>query len=344
MDGKVNINSNNGEQKKNILVSGGAGFIGSHLCEELVRQGHQVICLDNFVTGTRMNIEFLLQLPNFHFIKHDIVEPIDLESLPELKPLHLDTLGLQEVYNLACPTSYKEYKELPLETILTNSHGTRNMLEIAVRYKAKFLHVSTSSVYGEPLSTIKFFKEDYWGYVSPIGPRSAYNEGKRFAESLVYNYGEYHNIQTKIARVFQTYGPRMRFDDARLIPDMIRAALKNEDLVIFGEEGKSTSFLYVSDLVEGLIKYMQADYGGVLNFGYPEEVKIEEAAKIIIELTSSTSKIVYEEAPPFIIKHGLPDITRAKDTLGWFPLIDLRTGLQKTIDYMKAQKDLLKLT
>ena len=340
MDSKIN----NGEQKKNILVSGGAGFIGSHLCEELVRQGHQVICLDNFVTGTRMNIEFLLQLPNFHFIKHDIVEPIDLESFPELKPLHLDTLGLQEVYNLACPTSYKEYKELPLETILTNSHGTRNMLEIAVRYGAKFLHVSTSSVYGEPLSTIKFFKEDYWGYVSPIGPRSAYNEGKRFAESLVYNYGEYHNIQTKIARVFQTYGPRMRFDDARLIPDMIRAALRNEDLVIFGEEGKSTSFLYVSDLVEGLIKYMQADYGGVLNFGYPQEVKIEEAAKIIIELTSSTSKIVYEEAPPFIIKHGLPDITRAKETVGWFPLIDLRTGLQKTIDYMKAQKDLLKLT
>ncbi len=344
MDIKVNNNTNNGEKKKNILVSGGAGFIGSHLCEELVRQGHQVICLDNFVTGTRMNIEFLLQLPNFHFIKHDIVEPIDLESFPELKPLHLDTLGLQEIYNLACPTSYKEYKELPLETILTNSHGTRNMLEIAVRYGAKFLHVSTSSVYGEPLSTIKFFKEDYWGYVSPIGPRSAYNEGKRFAESLVYNYGEYHNIQTKIARVFQTYGPRMRFDDARLIPDMIRAALKNEDLVIFGEEGKSTSFLYVSDLVEGLIKYMQADYGGVLNFGYPQEVKIEEAAKIIIELTASTSKIVYEEAPPFIIKHGLPDITRAKDTLGWFPLIDLRTGLQKTIDYMKAQKDLLKLT
>lgn len=337
-------NSPNQNKTKNVVVSGGAGFIGSHLCDELIKGGHNVICLDNFISGARDNIEFLLQSPNFKFINHDVIEPIDLEILPELKVLNLSTKGIQEIYNLACPTSYKEYKELPLQTILTNSHGTRNMLELAVKYKAKFLHASTSSVYGEPLKKLKYLKEDYWGYVSPIGPRSCYNEGKRFAESLVDNYGQYHDLQTKIARIFQTYGPRMKFNDARLIPDMVRSALTGEDLIIFGEKGKSTSFLYINDLVDGLVKMMQANGNLVLNFGHPKEIKIEEAAKIIIELTESKSKIRYQEPPPvFILKHGLPDITKAKEVLGWFPLTDLKTGLNKTVEYMKAQKGLLKL-
>ncbi len=328
--------------KKNILVSGGAGFIGSHLCDELVKQGHNVVCIDNFVSGTRSNIEFLLQMPNFKFINHNIVEPFDLESLSELSVFNIITKGIDEMYNLACPTSYKEYKELPLETILTNSHGSRNMLEVAVKYKAKFLHASTSSVYGAPLKNVKFFKEDYWGFVNPIGPRSCYNEGKRFAESLVDNYKDKYKLKTKIARIFQTYGPRMRFDDARLIPDMIRSALKGDNLIIYGGEEKSTSFLYVSDLVEGLLKLMNSDNNEVFNFGYPQEIKIEDAARIIIKTTDSKSKVKYEDELPFIMTHGLPDTKKAKELLGWFPLVGLEDGLIKTVEYMKAQKGVLK--
>lgn len=337
------MNLNSSSEVKNVLVSGGAGFIGSHLCDELIKRGHNVICIDNFISGSRSNIEFLLQLPNFKFINHDVIEPIDLEILPELKVLNIPTKGIQEIYNLACPTSYKEYKELPLQTILTNSHGTRNMLELAVRYKAKFLHASTSSIYGEPLKKMSYLKEDYWGYINPVGPRSCYNEGKRFAEALVYNYGQHHGLETKIARVFQTYGPRMKFNDARMIPDIIRSALTGEDLVIFGEQGRTTSFLYVTDLADGLLKMMEREGNIILNFGHPKEIKIEDAAKMIVQLTESSSKIRYQDAPDFILKHGLPDVSKARELLGWFPLIDLATGLTKTIDYMKAQKDLLEL-
>jgi nucleoside-diphosphate-sugar epimerase len=328
---------------KNILVAGGAGFIGSHLCDDLVKRGDNVICVDNFISGSRSNIEILLQLQNFKFINHDIVEPLDLESLQELKAYNIPTKGIQEIYNLACPTSYKDYKELPLQTILTNSHGTRNLLEIAVNYKAKFFHASTSSVYGEPLKNIKYFKEDYWGYVNTFGPRSAYNEGKRFAESLVHNYGNFHGLEYKIARIFQTYGPRMKFNDARLIPDMIRSALVNEDLVIYGESGRITSFLYVSDLVEGIFKTMEYEGNLIVNFGHPKEIAVEEAAQLIKELAESDSQIVYREAPPFILYHGMPDTTKAKELLGWFPLVDLRLGLIKTVEYMKAQQDLLEM-
>ncbi len=327
--------------EKNILIAGGAGFIGSHLCDDLVKRGVNIICLDNFVSGTRSNIEFLLQQPNFRFINHDISEPLDLESLPELKTFNIGAKGIQEIYNLACPISYKEYRELPLETIITNSHGTRNLLELAVKYKAKFLQASTSAIYGEPLKNIKYFKEDYWGYVNPTGPRSSYNEGKRFAESLTHNYGIYHNLDIKIIRIFQTYGPRMRFNDARMIPDIIRSALLSEDLVIYGEEGIATSFLYISDLIDGLLKAMEAEGSLILNMGHPKEIMVEEAAKIIQELTESKSKIVYREAPQYILQHGLPDITKAKETLGWFPLVDLKSGLAKTIEYMKAQQGLL---
>lgn len=327
--------------EKNIIITGGAGFIGSHLCDDLVKQKANIICLDNFVSGTRSNIEFLLQQPNFRFINHDIAEPIDLESLPELKNFHIGAKGIQEIYHLACPISYKDYRELPLETIVTNSHGTRNMLELAVKYKAKFLLASTSAIYGEPLKNIKYFKEDYWGYVNTIGPRSSYNEGKRFAESLTYNYGIYHNLSTKIIRIFQTYGPRMRFNDARMIPDIIRSALSGEELVIYGEEGITTSFLYVSDLIDGLLKAMDAEGNIILNMGHPKEIMVEEAARVIKELTEAKSQIVYREAPQYILKHGLPDITKAKETLGWFPLVDIKSGLGKTIEYMKAQQGLL---
>lgn len=327
--------------EKNIIVTGGAGFIGSHLCDELVKQKANVICIDNFISGTRGNIEFLLQQPNFRFVNHDVSEPIDLESLPELKNFHIGAKGIQEIYHLACPIAYKDYSELPLETIITNSHGTRNMLELAVKYKAKFLLASSSAIYGEPLKNIKYFKEDYWGYVNTIGARSSYNEGKRFAESLTYNYGLYHNLNTKIIRIFQTYGPRMRFNDARMIPDIIRSALAGEDLVIYGEEGVTTSFMYISDLIDGLLKAMVAEGNIVVNMGHPKEIMVEEAARIIKELTESNSQIVYRESPQYILKHGLPDITKAKEILGWFPLVDLKSGLSKTIEYMKAQQGLL---
>jgi nucleoside-diphosphate-sugar epimerase len=328
---------------KNILVSGGAGFIGSHLCDDLIKRGDNVICIDNFISGSRSNIEFLLQLPNFKFINHDIIEPLDLESLSELNIFNIPTKGIQEIYHLACPTSYKNYKELPLQTILANSHGTRNLLEIATTYKAKFFYASTSSVYGAPLKNMKFFKEDYWGYVDTIGQRSSYNEGKRFAESLVHNYGSYHGIEYKIARIFQTYGPRMKYNDARMIPDIIRSALLNEDLVIYGELGRTTSFLYISDLVEGILKTMEYEGNLILNFGHPKEIQVETAAQLIKELTESHSEIVYREAPKFILNHGMPDITKAREMIGWFPLVNLRDGLAKTIEYMKAQQDILEI-
>jgi len=216
-------------------------------------------------------------------------------------------------------------------------------LELAVKYKSKFLQASTSSVYGEPLKQLKFFQEDYWGFVNAVGPRSDYNEGKRFSECLAYNYGEHYDFPTKIARIFQTYGPRMKFEDARLIPDMVKSALKSEPMVIYGDKNYTTSFLYISDLIDGLIKYMESDYNGVLNLGYPKEYKIQDAAEIIKKLTGSSSQIKFEDPPLFTMKHGLPNVNLAKEKLGWFPLTDLQKGLQKTVEYMQAQKDLLNI-
>ena len=321
---------------KNIIVTGAAGFIGSHLCEELVKNNN-VIGIDNYITGSESNIDQLFQLPNFEFIRHDVTQPIDLEEFREMKKFKVDVLGIQEIYHAACPTSPKQYDKFPIETLLANSYGTKNILDLAVKYKAKFLLFSSGSIYGEPRDEGKI-KEDYWGFLNPIGPRSCYNEGKRFAESMVVNYREKYHLEAKIVRIFNTYGPRMRLDDGRLIPDFINQALENEPVVIYRDKEEITSLCYISDLINGLIRMMDSSELGPINLGSDQGVKIVEVAQKIIELTDSQSEIVFEAPPPYTAKQGLPDISLAKDRLGWFPLVKLEDGLRKTIEIMRVEK------
>ena len=323
-------------EKKNILISGGAGFIGSHLCTELVKT-HRVICVDNFLTGSEENIHQLLQNPDFKFIRHDVTQPLDLEAFPELKPFRVPFQGVQEIYNLACPTSPKDYNRFRVETLLANAIGTKNMLDIAVKYKAKFLHLSSSAIYGEPLEEGPF-QESYWGFVDPIGPRSSYIEGKRFAESLVMNYGTRFKIDAKILRIFNTYGPRMKLTDGRMIPDFVSDALQNKDLVIFGNEESFSTFNYISDLVEAVMKMMNTSEQGPFNVGHPEIRRMKDVAELIVKMLGSSSKIVFHSPLPYTAKQGVADITLAKEKLGWFPVIPLEEGLRRTIDYMKGSR------
>ncbi len=325
-------------ERKNILVTGGAGFIGSHLCDELIKN-HKVICVDNFITGAEENINHLLKHPDFEFIRHDMSQPLDLAALPELRPFKVAFQGVQEVYNLACPTSPKDYHTYPIETLLANALGTRNALEIAVKYSAKFLHVSTSAVYGEPLEATPF-PENYWGYIDPIGPRSAYNEGKRFAESLVVNYRKKYHLDTKIIRMFNTYGPRMRLTDGRMIPDFIRSALSNEPLVIYGSADDRSTFCYVTDMIEGLLRMMKSAEAGPVNLGNPESLRLADVANLVVQLTSSRSTIRYETHLPYTAKQGIPNIRLAKEKLGWFPVVPMPDGLTRTIDYMRGSRAL----
>ncbi len=328
--------------RPNVLVAGGAGFIGSHLCDTLVKS-YNVICIDNFITGSEENIDLLLQQGNFEFIKHDLREPLDLESLPEVKKFKVKYQGIQKIFNLACPTSPKEYRHLPLETLETNAYATKNLLDLAVKYGAKFVHASTSAIYGEPQDH-QAFNEDYWGFIDPVGIRSCYNEGKRFAESLVVNYGEHKKIDWKIARIFNTYGSRLKVDDGRLIPDFIVKALSNEPLIIYGSPKSLATFCYVSDIIDGLIKLGETEVTAIFNLGNPDLHAIEEVAKQIIILTNSHSEIkVDENVPPYIVKQGVPDIAKAKELLGWFPLVSFTEGLRQTVDYLKAHRNVLGL-
>ncbi len=325
--------------RSNVLVAGGAGFIGSHLCDALLEKNN-VICIDNFITGQEENIDLLMQNQNFKFIKHDLIEPIDLEALPELEVFKVKYQGLQQIYNLACPTSPKEYHHLPIETLLTNSQGTRNLLDLAVKYKARFLHASSASIYGEPVQNQKF-KESDWGSIDPVGPRSCYNEGKRFAESLVVNYGNYRSVDFRIARIFNTFGPRMKLQDGRMIPDFIAHALTNQPLTIYGSPEEISTYCYVSDMVDGLLKLMDHTSSGVFNLGSPEPYKMKDIAQMIIDLTSA--RVVFEEAAalPYLARQGVPDITLAKEQLGWFPLTKLEDGLRSTINYGNAHEYVL---
>lgn len=325
-------------ERKNILVTGGAGFVGSHLCDELIKH-HKVICVDNFVSGSEENINHLLKHPDFEFIRHDMSEPLDLEQLPELRPFKVAFQGIQEVYNLACPTSPKDYNAAPVETLLANSLGTKHALDLAVKYGSKLLHVSTSAIYGEPLEATPF-PENYWGYVDPIGPRSAYNEGKRFSESLVVNYRKRFHTDAKIVRMFNTYGPRMRLTDGRMIPDFVKNALSNEPLVIYGQEEDRSTYCYITDMIEGLLRMMQSSETGPTNLGNPESHRIADVAKLVIELTSSRSTVRYESHLPYTAKQGVPNIRVAKEKLGWFPVVPLRDGLLRTVDYMRGSKTL----
>jgi UDP-glucuronate decarboxylase len=304
---------------KKILVTGGLGFIGSHLCDRLIKLGNYVICLDNEFTGNIKNVQHLLKNPNFEFIRHDIIDPIKLE--------------IDEIYHLACPASPKAYQYNSIKTIKTNIIGTLNMLGLAKRTKSKFLLTSTSEIYGDP--NISPQHEEYWGNVNTIGIRSCYDEGKRLAETLTMEYNRNHNLQTKIVRIFNTYGPNLSSDDGRVISNFICQALKNNDITIYGDGTQTRSFCYINDLIEGLIKLMDSNYNLPVNIGNPNEITIKEIAELIVNMTLSKSKIIYLPLPKDDPTNRKPDINRAKEVLNWEPKIKLEEGLIKTINYFK---------
>lgn len=330
-------------EKKTVLVTGGAGFIGSHLCERLLKTCN-VICVDNFITSNELNIDLLLKYPNFVFLRHDISEPLDLEKFPELEQFKIKFFGIQEIYHLACPTSAKNFEKYKMQTLLANFLGTKNMLDLALKYKAKFLFASSSVVYGPRRADDFFFKEDDLGQnINQLSPRACYDEGKRFAETVVATYEQIYGLDVKIARIFRTYGPRERLFDGEMVPDFIIDALDNRDLVIYGDENFSTSLCYVTDIVDGLVRLMAAPAGiGPVNLGSDQDLKLVDVANKIIQMTGSSSKIVFESPLLFMTPLGLPDIRKAKELLGWMPLIRLEDGLQRTIDYTQAHKTLLR--
>lgn len=328
-------------EKKNVVVTGGAGFIGSHLCDELVKNS-KVICIDNFISGDEENIDHLLQHPDFQFIKHDINEPLDLESLSELEKFRVRFQGIQEIYHLACPSLPKDFEETRVETVLTNSVGTRNILELTVKYKAKFLLASSSVVYGPRDTENLYFVEKHIGLIDQLNPRACYDEGKRFAETITKTYADAYNLDAKIARIFRTYGPRMRLNTGQMLPDFVSSALEGKELVIYGDENFSSSLCHVSDMVQGLMKMMKSGEAGPMNFGSDLDVKLADVAKKVIALTGSASGIVYKEPLLFMTPLGLPDITHARERLGWFPIVLLDDGIQGAIDYFKAHKSIVK--
>ncbi len=325
--------------KKNVLVTGGAGFIGSHLCDELIKTC-KVICLDNFSTGNEKNIDHLLAESNFVFLRHDITEPIDLENLPELQKFKIQFQGLQEIYHLACPTSPINFEKNKIATLLANSYGMKNTLDLAVKHKAKFLHFSSSVVYGPRREDNKKITEGEIGQVDFLSERSSYDEGKRFAETMVLNYRQAYNIDAKIFRVFRVYGPRMKLDEGLMIPDFISNALDNKDLVILGDKDFSSSFCYVSDVVDASLKIMETDLTGPLNIGSDVDINVADIAQKIINALESKSKITYADKLLFMTPLCLPDITKARNDLGWIPVVTLEKGLEKTIEDLRASKRL----
>lgn len=329
--------------RKNVLVTGGAGFIGSHLCEELVKTC-KVICVDNFITSTENNIDHLLINPNFVFIKHDMVKPIEFNKLPELQKFKIEFQGIQEIYNLACPTSPINFKKNRYNTLLANSIGVKNALDLAVKYKAKFMQFSSSVVYGPRRKNNLKIKENDLGSVNIIGPSSSYNEGKRFAESFVTNYRDIFNIDTKIIRLFRVYGPRMQLNDGQMIPDFISNALENKNLVILGDENFTTSICYVSDVIDATLKIMNLDISEPINIGSDISINITNLAQKIINLTKSKSKISYSKSILFMTPLCVPDLTKASSLLGWLPIVTLENGLKKTIHDLMANKGLLSIT
>jgi UDP-glucuronate decarboxylase len=307
---------------KKILVTGGAGFIGSHLCEALLNKGHDVVCLDNFFTGSKENILHLRPNPHFEILRHDIVNPIILE--------------VDEIYNLACPASPVHYQFNPVKTVKTNVMGTLNMLGLANNIKSRVLQASTSEVYGDP--SVHPQKETYWGNVNCIGPRGCYDEGKRVAETLMMDYHRQHRVDIRIARIFNTYGPRMAVNDGRVVSNFIVQALKGEDLTVYGEGQQTRSFCYVSDMIKGLIALMeQEETMGPVNLGNPNEFTILALAEKVIALTGSKSSIVYNPLPQDDPVQRKPDIEKAKTYLNWVPKVQLEEGLIQTIEYFREQ-------
>ncbi len=326
--------------RKNVLVTGGAGFIGSHLCDILVKDSN-VLCLDDFTTGIERNIDHLLKLPNFEFLKYDINESLDLNETKEGKKFKVKFQGIQEIYHLACPTSAKNFNKLRIKTLLTNSQGMINILEIAKKYKAKILFTSSAVVYGSRRKENPYFKEDFQGLVNFISPRSCYDEGKRFAETTMVIYREMYGLETKIARIFRTYGSRMPLFDGQMLPDFILAALNNKPLIIYGDETFSSSFCYIADIVDGLIRMMASEETGPINLGHPGEIRLIDIAKRIIEKTDSKSEIIFKDPLLFMTPLGLPDITLAKERLDWLPLTSLEEGLNKVIEDIEVNRFIL---
>lgn len=307
--------------RKRVMVTGGAGFLGSHLCDRLVDAGHEVLCVDNLFTGTKQNVAHLLGKPHFEFMRHDVTFPLYVE--------------VDEIYNLACPASPIHYQHDPVQTTKTSVHGAINMLGLAKRLGCKILQASTSEVYGDP--SVHPQTEEYWGNVNPIGPRSCYDEGKRCAETLFFDYFRQHRVPIKVARIFNTYGPRMHPADGRVVSNFILQALRGEPITIYGDGGQTRSFCYVDDLIDGLIALMGSpdEVTGPVNLGNPVEFTIADLAKQVIDLTGSKSELVHAELPPDDPRQRKPDITKAGELLGWKPQISLDEGLRSTIAYFQ---------
>ena len=307
--------------EKRVLVTGGAGFLGSHLCERLLKSGASVICVDNYFTGTRRNIDGLLDHHRFELIRHDVTFPLYVE--------------VDQIYNLACPASPVHYQHDPVQTTKTSVHGAINMLGLAKRLRAKILQASTSEVYGDP--SVHPQHEDYWGHVNPVGPRSCYDEGKRCAETLFFDYWRQHKLRIKVARIFNTYGPRMHPNDGRVVSNFIVQALLGRDITVFGDGQQTRSFCYVDDLIDGLIRLMNTpdDVIGPINIGNPKEFTILELASLVVEMTGSRSRIVHRPRPQDDPRQRRPDISRAHDVLKWAPQTPLKEGLVRTIAYFE---------
>ncbi|MDD9943621.1 MAG: SDR family oxidoreductase [Myxococcales bacterium] len=307
--------------RRRILVTGGAGFLGSHLCDKLLTLGHEVVCADNFFTAQRQNVEHLLNNPRFELFRHDVVQPMTIE--------------VDDIYHLACPASPVHYQRNPVRTIRTAVHGTLNLLDMAREVGARMMIASTSEVYGDPHEHPQ--REEYWGNVNPIGPRACYDEGKRCAESLTVSYAMQYGTRTRIARIFNTYGPRMHQDDGRVVSNFVLQALRNEPITIYGKGDQTRSFCFVSDLIEGFVRLLNTEEDpGPVNLGNPSERTIKQLAEMIIELTGSKSELVFKPLPVDDPTRRCPDIGKAKRLLDWEPRVSIEEGLQHTIDYFRA--------
>jgi UDP-glucuronate decarboxylase len=308
--------------RKRVLVTGGAGFLGSHLCDRLIIEGHEVLCLDNFFTGTKQNIEHLFDHPRFELMRHDVCFPLYIE--------------VDEIYNLACPASPIHYQHDPVQTTKTSVHGAINMLGLAKRVGAKIFQASTSEVYGDP--EVHPQTEDYWGRVNPIGIRACYDEGKRCAETLFFDYHRQHDLRVKVARIFNTYGPRMHPNDGRVVSNFVNQAISNDPITIYGDGSQTRSFCYVDDLIDSFIRIMETsdEVIGPINLGNPKEFTMLELAKLILEFTGSSSELVFHPLPSDDPVQRKPDISRARETLGWVPEVELERGLKLTIEYFKG--------
>lgn len=309
-------------RQKRILITGAAGFLGSHLCDRFIREGYKVIAMDNLITGDMKNIEHLLSNENFEFRLHDVTKFIDIEGT------------LDYILHFASPASPIDYLKIPIQTLKVGALGTHNCLGLAKDKKARILVASTSEVYGDPL--VHPQTEEYWGNVNPVGPRGVYDEAKRYMESITMAYHTFHNVETRIIRIFNTYGPRMRLNDGRALPAFIGQALRGEDLTVFGDGSQTRSFCYVDDLVEGIYRLLLSDYAQPMNIGNPNEISLKDFAEEVLKLTGSNVKIIYKDLPVDDPKQRQPDIIKAKTILGWEPKVDRAEGLKKTYDYFKS--------